>query len=167
MPVLRQSNHLSAFLLLVVFVAQVVCQQPTETSRTSPVSNERLSRMDPVINASIEKKELPGAVVLVSRRGRVVWRKAYGARAVEPQREPMTLDTIFDLASLTKVVATTTSIMILVEQGKVRLADPVVQFIPEMTGEGRESITVEQLLTHMSGFAPDFDLRDRWTGYEE
>jgi CubicO group peptidase (beta-lactamase class C family) len=64
-------------------------------------------------------------------------------------------------------VATTTSIMMLVEQGKVRLADPVVQFVPEMKGEGREAITVEQLLTHMSGFAPDFDLRDRWTGYDE
>src|SRR5207248_1189754 len=81
--------------------------------------------------------------------------------------EAMTLDTIFDLASLTKVVATTTSIMILVEQGRVRLADPAVQFIPEMKGEGRDAITIEQLLTHTSGFAPDFDLRERWAGYAE
>lgn len=123
--------------------------------------------MDAVIDASIQKKELPGAVVLVGRHGKIVWRKAYGLRAIEPQREPMSLDTIFDLASLTKVVATTTSVMILIEQGKVRLNDPAVQFIPEMKGEGREAVTVEQLLTHMSGFAPDFDLRDRWTGYDE
>src|SRR5204862_7767342 len=67
----------------------------------------------------------------------------------------------------TKVVTTTTSIMILIEQGKVRLNDPVVQFIPEMKGEGRDAVTIEQLLTHMTGFAPDFDLRDRWTGYDE
>jgi uncharacterized protein YbbC (DUF1343 family) len=57
--------------------------------------------------------------------------------------------------------------MILVEQGKIRLSDPVVQFIPEMKGEGRDAITIEQLLTHMTGFAPDFDLRDRWAGYDE
>ena len=105
--------------------------------------------------------------MLVARHGKIVWRKAYGARAVEPQREAMTLDTIFDLASLTKVVATTTSVMMLVEQGKVRLSDPVIQFIPEMKGDGRDAITIEQLMTHMSGFAPDFDLRDRWTGYDE
>src|SRR5207253_4557724 len=112
-------------------------------------------------------KELPGAVVLVARHGRIVWRKAYGARAVEPQREVMTTDTIFDLASLTKILATTTSIMILIEQGEVCLTDPVVKFIPEMKGEGRDAITIEHLLTHTAGFAPDFDLKDRWTGYDE
>src|SRR5438067_7465688 len=123
--------------------------------------------MDAAIQSSIEKKELPGAVVLVARHGRVVWRKAYGARAVEPQREAMTVDTIFDLASLTKVVTTTTSIMILIEQGKVRLNDSVVRFIPEIKGGGRDAITIEELLTHMTGFAPDFDLRERWIGYDE
>src|SRR5437899_1366040 len=131
------------------------------------MSTERLARMESVIQESIEKKELPGAVVLVGRHGRVVWRKAYGARAVEPQREAMTTDTIFDLASLTKVVATTSSIMILIEQGKVRLSDSLVRFIPEMKGGGRDAITIEELLTHMTGFAPDFDLRDRWIGYDE
>ncbi|HEU5459969.1 MAG TPA: exo-beta-N-acetylmuramidase NamZ domain-containing protein, partial [Pyrinomonadaceae bacterium] len=90
-----------------------------------------------------------------------------GARALEPAREAMTVDTIFDLASLTKVVATATSIMILVERGKVRLSDPVSTHIPELKGEGRDRITIEQLLTHVSGYAPDFDLRERWTGYDE
>jgi uncharacterized protein YbbC (DUF1343 family) len=123
--------------------------------------------MDGIIEESIAKKELPGAVVLVGRNGRVVWRKAYGARAVEPQREAMSANTIFDLASLTKVVATATSIMILIEQGKVRLSDPAVKFIPEMKGGGRDAITIEQLLTHTAGFAPDFDLKERWTGYDE
>jgi uncharacterized protein YbbC (DUF1343 family)/CubicO group peptidase (beta-lactamase class C family) len=79
----------------------------------------------------------------------------------------MSADTIFDLASLTKVVATTTSIMILVERGNVRLTDPVSRYIPELKGEGRERITIEQLLTHRSGYGPDFDLRERWTGYDE
>src|SRR5256714_1533199 len=136
-------------------------------ARAGRRERRRIGSMDAVTAVSMEKKDLPGAVVLVARHGKIVWRKAYGARALEPQREPMTLDTIFDLASLTKVVATTTSIMMLVEQGRVRLADPVVQFIPEMKGEGRDAITIEQLMTHVSGFAPDFDLRERWTGYDE
>ena len=123
--------------------------------------------MDAVIAEDIANKRLPGAVVLVGRRGHVIWRKAYGARAVEPAREVMTPDTIFDLASLTKVVATATSIMILVERGKVGLDDPVSRYIPELKGEGRDQITIEQLLTHVSGYAPDFDLRERWTGYDE
>ena len=153
---------------LIVLLAQgITAQLPQTAPASAGMSAERLSRMDAVIQASIEKKELPGAVVIVGRHGRVVWRKTYGARAVEPQREAMTANTIFDLASLTKIVATSTSVMMLIEQGKVRLADPVVQFIPEMKGEGRDAITIEQLLTHMAGFAPDFDLRERWTGNEE
>lgn len=162
------AKHLRLILVIaLLFARPVSAQLPAASPLSQGISSERLSRMDAVIQASIEKKELPGAVVLVARHGRVVWRKAYGARAVEPQPEAMTLDTIFDLASLTKVVATTTSIMILIEQGKVRLSDPVVQFIPEMKGEGRDAIIIEQLLTHMTGFAPDFDLRDRWNGYDE
>jgi uncharacterized protein YbbC (DUF1343 family)/CubicO group peptidase (beta-lactamase class C family) len=162
------ATHLRLIIVIaLLFAPPVSAQLPNSSPVSQGISAERLSRMDAVIQASIEKKELPGAIVLVARHGRVVWRKAYGARAVEPQREAMTTDTIFDLASLTKVVATTTSIMILVEQGKVRLSDPVVQFIPEMKGEGRDAITIEQLLTHMTGFAPDFDLRDRWNGYDE
>ena len=144
---------------LVVLIAQVAFGQA--------VSLERLAQMDAVIEGEIANKRLPGAVVVVGRKGHVVWRKAYGARALEPSREPMTPDTIFDVASLTKVVATATSIMILVERGKLRLSDPVSLHIPELKGEGRERITIEQLLTHISGYAPDFDLRERWTGYEE
>src|SRR6266404_4043947 len=155
-------------LAILAFAHQAISiQLPSGAPATLGMSAERLARMDQVIQASIAKKELPGAVVLVARHGRVAWRKAYGSRSVEPQREAMTLDTIFDLASLTKIVATATSIMILVEQGKVRLSDPVVEFIPEMKGGGRDAITIEQLLTHTAGFAPDFDLRERWTGYDE
>lgn len=160
-------RYFRLIVILALFVAPVSAQLPAALPAAQGYSPERLARMDAVIAESIAKKELPGAIVLVGRHGKVVWRKAYGARAIEPQREAMTADTIFDLASLTKVVATTTSIMILIEQGKVRLSDTIVQFIPEMKGEGRDAITIEQLLTHMTGFAPDFDLRDRWTGYDE
>ncbi|MEP6818602.1 MAG: exo-beta-N-acetylmuramidase NamZ domain-containing protein [bacterium] len=134
---------------------------------TVSVSVKKLESIDGEVEREIERHHLPGAVVLVARNGGVVWRKAYGARAVEPVREAMTADTIFDLASLTKVVATATSIMILVERGKVRLSDPLSNYIPEIKGEGRERITLELLLTHRAGYAPDFDLRDRWSGYDE
>lgn len=162
-----RSSYISAVFVLAFFQQVALGQLASTPPASVGFSAERLARIDAAIQTSIEKKELPGAVVLVARHGKVVWRRAYGARAVEPQREAMTLDTIFDLASLTKVVATTTSVMMLIEQGKVRLSDPVIQFIPEMKGDGRDAITIEQLLTHMSGFAPDFDLRDRWTGYDE
>jgi len=138
----------------------------TNPARVS-VSLQRLQAIDDEVNKEIAQHHLPGAVVLVARNGGVVWRKAYGSRALEPAREAMTADTIFDLASLTKIVATTTSIMILVERGKVRLSDPLSNYIPEIKDEGRERITLELLLTHRAGYAPDFDLKDRWSGYDQ
>ena len=159
---------MTRLLLIVLLVAQpALAQLRPVKPETIAVSSVALARMDSVINDDIAKHRLPGAVVLVSRKGRMVWQKSYGSRAVEPAREAMTADTIFDLASLTKIVATATSIMILVERGKVRLNDPVSTYIPELKGEGRENITIEQLLIHRSGYAPDFDLRERWTGYDE
>ncbi len=152
---------------MVVLVQSAFAQLPMARPETVAVSTERLSQMDAVIEEAIGSKRLPGAVVLVSRKGRVIWRKAYGERAVEPTREVMTTDTIFDLASLTKVVATATSIMILMERGQLRLSDPISLHLPDLKGEGRDRITVEQLLTHVSGYAPDFDLRERWTGHDE
>jgi uncharacterized protein YbbC (DUF1343 family)/CubicO group peptidase (beta-lactamase class C family) len=124
------------------------------------MSGERLARIDEAVLASLARKETPGAVVLVARKGRVVYRKAFGDRAVAPRREPMTVDTVFDLASLTKVVATATSIMILVERGKLSLVDPVALYIPEFGRFGKERVTIEQLLTHRAGFVPDNDISD-------
>ncbi|MFN2492264.1 MAG: exo-beta-N-acetylmuramidase NamZ domain-containing protein, partial [Pyrinomonadaceae bacterium] len=164
----------SFFVLLLILALQVSALLAAPLSglpRVEPavvaLSAQKLASMDAQINEEIKAHHLPGAVVLVARNGKVAWRKAYGARALEPSRETMTADTIFDLASLTKVVATATSIMILVERGKVRLTDPLSIYIPEIKGEGRERITIELLLTHRSGYAPDFDLKERWTGYDE
>jgi uncharacterized protein YbbC (DUF1343 family)/CubicO group peptidase (beta-lactamase class C family) len=161
------ARHPKLVVALALLLAHSISAQVPSGPASAGVSTDRLSRIDAVVAESIKNKELPGAVVVAGHRGRVVWRKAYGSRAVEPQREAMTTDTMFDLASLTKVVATATSIMILVERGEVRLNDPAVKFIPEMKGAGRDAITIAQLLTHVSGFAPDFDLRERWTGYDE
>jgi uncharacterized protein YbbC (DUF1343 family)/CubicO group peptidase (beta-lactamase class C family) len=162
------NRHVKMIVALALLLAPPISAQQTKTRvADGGVSLSQLANIDRAVQASIGRKELPGAVVLVGHHGRVVWRKAYGERAVEPRHEMMTADTIFDLASLTKVVATATSIMILIERGDVRLADPVVKFIPEMKGAGRDAITIEQLLTHTSGFAPDFDLRERWNGNDE
>ncbi len=157
-----------ALLLTLACVAQALAAPlPTVVPAKVSMAADRLAFIDGAVAESIQRKELPGAVVLVARRGGVVWRKAYGARALVPAREEMTTDTVFDLASLTKVVATSTSALILVERGKLRLSDPVSRYIPELKGEGRERITVEHLLTHRSGYAPDFDLSDQWQGHEE
>jgi uncharacterized protein YbbC (DUF1343 family)/CubicO group peptidase (beta-lactamase class C family) len=124
----------------------------------------RLNAVDSVVQRAIADNSIPGAVLVVGHNGRVIYRKAYGHRALEPKRELMTLDTIFDLASLTKVVATTTAVMQLMEQGKVRLNDPVAKYIPEFAQNGKEDITIRQLLTHYSGLAPDLDLETQWEG---
>ena len=126
----------------------------------------RLARIDALVEEAIRAKRLPGAVVLVGRGDAVAYLKAYGHRALVPAVEPMTLDTIFDLASLTKVVATTTSAMILIEEGRLRLSDAVAAFIPGFERYGKGPITIRHLLTHTSGLRPDIDLADPWSGHE-
>ena len=121
--------------------------------------------LDDAVNQAIEEGRIPGAVLIVGHNGQVVHRKAYGRRAIVPQPETMTADTIFDLASLTKVVATTPSLMKLFEQGKFRLNDRITQYIPEFQG-GRSEITIRNLFTHFSGLRPDVPLDPPWTGYE-
>ena len=139
----------------------------------SAISDARLKSLDPVLNEAVAKDEIPGVVLLVSSHGRIVWRKAYGSRAILPQREAMTPDTIFDLASLTKVFGATAAVMKLIEQGKLRLNDPAVRYIPELGTEGatadKNQITVRQLLTHTAGFAPDptdANIAAGWSGVE-
>jgi len=136
----------------------------TEPGRTIPPN--RLAVLDPIIEQAIHDGNIPGAILLVGHDGHVIYRKAYGARALEPRHEAMTGDTIFDLASLTKVIATTTAMMQLVERGKVRLNDPVAKYLPEFAQNGKEDITVRQLLTHYSGLEPDLDLKTPWQGKE-
>jgi len=124
----------------------------------------RLAVVDSIVQEAIHAGQIPGAVVLVWHNGQVLYRKAFGYRALEPRRELMTVDTVFDLASLTKVVATTTAVMQLVEKGEVRLNDPVAKYIPEFAQNGKEDITVRGLLTHYSGLEPDLDLTHVWQG---
>lgn len=103
------------------------------------------------VEAAIAEGRTPGAVVLIGRGAEVLCHEARGERMVAPEHRPMLADTIFDLASLTKPVATATAIMQLVERGELSLDDPVRELIPGFTGEGREAATVRHLLTHSAG----------------
>jgi uncharacterized protein YbbC (DUF1343 family)/CubicO group peptidase (beta-lactamase class C family) len=150
---------------LVALTATSFAAQSTPPSASEPTPDlKKLDAIEPLVRQAISEKKLPGAVVLVGRADRVLYRTAVGNRAVVPAVEPMTLDTIFDLASLTKVVATTTSVMILVEEGKIRLADRVSSFIPGFERYGKGEITIRHLMTHVSGLRPDLDLGDMWSG---
>jgi uncharacterized protein YbbC (DUF1343 family) len=122
-------------------------------------------KLDALIEDAVRGGRIPGAVVWIGQPGRVLFKKPYGNRALDPTPEEMTLDTIFDAASLTKVMATSASFMKLVEEGKVRLNDPVTAYLPSFQG-GKTAITVRQLLTHFSGLRPDVDLKPVWSGYE-
>jgi uncharacterized protein YbbC (DUF1343 family)/CubicO group peptidase (beta-lactamase class C family) len=128
--------------------------------------SDRLGLLDAIVQEAIHDGQMPGAVLIVGHDGQVVYRRAFGERSLEPKREPMTVDTIFDLASLTKVVATTTAVMQLVERGKVRLNDPVEKYIPEFGQNDKDDITVRELLVHHSGLTEDLDLTQPWEGRE-
>jgi uncharacterized protein YbbC (DUF1343 family)/CubicO group peptidase (beta-lactamase class C family) len=120
--------------------------------------------IDAIMERAVAEGNIPGGVVLIGHNGTVVYRKAFGSRSLEPTREPMTADTIFDLASLTKCVATAVSVMKLIQDGRVRLNDPVAVYLPEFAQNGKEDVTVRELLTHYSGLPPDLDLKAPWQG---
>jgi CubicO group peptidase (beta-lactamase class C family) len=142
---------------------QQAALKATESFGLNP---DRLGFIDSAVEASIKEGEIPGAVVLVGRKDGIAYFKAFGNRSIRPTQELMTKDTIFDISSLTKVVATTPSILLLVEDGTVRLGDRVSRYLHRFKGGGKSDITVRQLLTHYSGLKADFDLSKRWFGYD-
>ena len=142
----------------------LACHAATASAAVDP---SRLARIDALIEQAVRDGHLPGAVVAVGHRGEVVYERAFGARSLAAEApEPMTVDTVFDLASLTKVVATTTSVMMLIEEGRLRLRDRVADFIPGFAGQGRQAVTIAHLLTHTSGLAPDLPLDQVFEGAE-
>jgi CubicO group peptidase (beta-lactamase class C family) len=130
------------------------------------MSSRELARLDGLIGAAVARKDFPGAVLLVARRGRTVFKKAFGDSQTVPERRPLAADMIFDLASLTKPVATATALMLLVESGELRLWDRVRTFVPEfVTWYGEKGIPGEEarlfhLLTHTSGLPPYTDPKE-------
>lgn len=122
--------------------------------------------VDQAVEPWLAAGKLPGCVVVVGTRSEIVYKRAFGARATEPAREPMTLDTVFDMASLTKAVATTSSIMVLADRGQILLDQPAARYLPELLRGGRGNVTIRQLLLHTGGFVPDNPLSDYRNGHD-
>jgi CubicO group peptidase (beta-lactamase class C family) len=130
------------------------------------MASGRLAFLDTLINEALARKDFPGAVLLVARKGKTVWRKAYGQSQWVPEGRPMDTNMIFDMASVTKPVATATSIMILVERGRIRLWDQVKDYVQEFApyilegGIPGEDARLWHLLTHTSGLQPYTDPKE-------
>ncbi len=163
----RSSRVAVSLLLLALGLApmRTVGQEHSPT-RTGQQTADFAS-VDHLINEAIAAHKLPGAVLTVGHGGHVVYQRAYGSRALDPAVEPMTEDTIFDMASLTKCLVTATAVMQLEEQGRVALDEPVARYLPEFAQNGKDLVTVRELLTHTSGLPPDVNLKDAWSGKEE
>lgn len=136
-----------------------------------PFRAEKLAAIDTAINTAIAARKTPGGVLWFEREAAPgsglaaeIYRKAYGQRALVPTPEPLTEDTIFDAASLTKVIATTTAVMQLVERGKLELDAPVARYLPAFAQHGKDAVTLRHLMTHMSGLRPDLDYKPAWSG---
>jgi uncharacterized protein YbbC (DUF1343 family)/CubicO group peptidase (beta-lactamase class C family) len=146
-------------------------EKPTRLPEAAPaevgLDASKLGRIDGAVQESIQQGRLPGAVVLVVRQGKIAFRKAYGLRSKQPAETRMTTDTVFDLASLTKPIATAASVMILLEEGKLSLSDRVSQYLPAFGQNGKERITIEQLLLHVSGLIADNPVADYQDGREK
>ena len=156
---------------LLMYACAAVAVAAADPPRLDPAAAgfdpERLGRITTLCDEAIAAGKMPGCVVCVGRRGGVVLLEARGRRAVAPVEEPMTTDTVFDLASLTKPVATATAIMQLVEDGRLRLSDPIAAHIPEFAARGKDKITVHDLLTHQSGLVADNAIEDYAAGPDE
>jgi len=150
-------------LLLGLTACRITTPLPTAQSAFRA---DKLAEMDAVIVQAITDKKCPGGVLWVEHRG-ASYHKAYGQRAIVPSLEPMTEDTIFDAASLTKVVACTPAVMLLVERGQLKLDERVQTYMPEFTGGGKDAITIRQLMTHTSGLPPDIETKSDWRGQQE
>jgi uncharacterized protein YbbC (DUF1343 family)/CubicO group peptidase (beta-lactamase class C family) len=133
---------------------------PEAAPESVGIDRQRLARLDEVVAGAVEDGEVPGAVVLVGHRGRVVYRKAFGWRQTVPSLAPMSVETLFDLASLTKPVATATACMLLIERGRLRLDDRIGWLDPSFDNHGKGEITLEQLLRHRTGLIADNPLSD-------
>jgi SSS family transporter len=156
-------------------ISRCDAEGPASSGRVQAASEEQEEQYDfsaitTAVNQAIAAKKLPGAVVLVNHGGKTVFEQVYGVRKYAGElsgpggdkAEPMTVDTIFDMASLTKCLATATAVMQLVEKGKIDVDAPVVKYLPEFGENGKDKVTVRELLTHYSGLPPDVSLKDVW-----
>lgn len=169
-PDSRKKEQLPLVLSRALLLAVIACV--VGIGRLAPASDAgtrsaALREIAPLVEQAIEKGDCPGAVVYISHQFRPIYFRAFGNRQLEPEVERMTRDTVFDMASLTKVMATATAVMVLVDEGKVDLHAPVAQYLPEFGQNGKEGVTVEQLLRHRGGLIPDNPIGDYENGPAE
>jgi uncharacterized protein YbbC (DUF1343 family) len=160
----RSALPLFACTALLFLVTGYAGAAPPKLSNVEPadvgLDAKRLAEIDRIVEEGLAKKNMPGAVVLVGRHGGIAFRKAYGQKRLEPEKSPMTVDTVFDMASITKPMATATSVMKLIEEGKLGLDEPVSKYIPDFAANGKNVITIRDLLTHQSGLIADNSIKD-------
>ncbi len=156
-------------LILCILMQQsfaILARAQGESEGISGINEKQLTAIAGIVDKAIRSGKTPGAVVLIGNQDKVVYRQAFGYQSIRPKRLPMRIDTIFDLSSLTKVIATTTAVMQLMEKGNLRIEDRVEEHWPEFKVNGKEEITVCQLLTHYSGLRPSLEVSSKWVGYD-
>jgi len=155
---------LRALVPLLIISSVASAETPSAVPMIQPDSAgmdvSRLSAIDDIVQEGLAQGKMPGCVVMIGRREGIVFHKAFGFRQTTPQQIPMTVDTVFDLASLTKPIATATSVMILVQQGKIDIHATVASYLPEFAVNGKDQITVQHLLTHTGGLIADNSIKD-------
>jgi uncharacterized protein YbbC (DUF1343 family)/CubicO group peptidase (beta-lactamase class C family) len=149
-----------------IFLSLLVFMFMSPSAFSQVLTERQLAPISGVIRKTIQAGKIPGAVIVVGHQGKIVYRQAFGFRALKPKKLPMTVDAIFDVASLTKVIATSTAIAQLIEMEKLNLEDPVAKYWPEFKANGKEGITVRELLTHYSGLRPALESKSGWSGYD-
>jgi uncharacterized protein YbbC (DUF1343 family) len=163
MITLREHKTLKAWTILFPLMLSIMI--PTSAS-SQMLQEEQMTPIEEMAKKAIRTGKIPGTVILIGNHGKVIYRQAFGLCALKPNKLPMTTDTIFDIASLTKVIATSIAVAQLVEMGKLDLEDPVAKYWPEFKANGKEGITVRDLLTHYSGLRPALDFKPDWSGYD-
>ncbi|MCG6550805.1 MAG: DUF1343 domain-containing protein [Candidatus Magnetominusculus sp. LBB02] len=153
------------YLPLILAAAMLLLTAAAVADPSNPARLIKLEQIKTAVDKAVQDGKIPGAVVIIGSKDGIVYEQAFGFRALLPEKEPMTVDTIFDMSSLTKVMATAPAVLQLIEQGRVGLEDPVSKYWPEFTANGKEAITIRQLLTHYSGLRADLDVTPPWHGY--
>ncbi len=159
-------RRLRQFYLTSATVAVLASGAKSAAAQVTPMP-ERLEAVSSIVEREIALHHVPGAVVVAGNANGVFYRRAFGERLLSPVATPLTADAIFDLASVTKVVATTTAVMQLSERGLLDLDARVVRYWPAFGAHGKDQITVRQLLTHMSGLRPDIQSSASWSGQQQ
>jgi len=159
----RVRPNITAIIIITAVWAGLIPAYAAE-GRYAEFTEEKLAPIRGIVENEINSGNIPGAVILIGTPEKIIYRKAFGRRSIEPEKLPMTEDVIFDVASLTKVIAATTAVMQLAEKGKLNIDAPAYKYWPSLKANGKKNITVRHLLTHYSGLKPDLKLRPKWSG---